>query len=219
MAVITRSVSLKAVASLAGLAAWLGGCAADSEPEPALKMMEQPFGVASCGEATADTLLQYPTGSGGGPSVMIGGTNPNGAGGTVSSADYDTCFRGYVIDIPNLSPIYAGLKTTPGGRDGRIVTRWRGPALDTQKKCEDAWSGAIVYKKVNGAWVDQAGVVSTFGRWSESASPHCVPPEFSSDVSGVVLESSASYRLAATMRPRYGSSILYTIGYGTVAPN
>lgn len=197
----------------------VGACASDAPPDENVRIDHQPFGVVSCSTATADVVLA----SSGGTDTIGGSPPPPAFGGlggqtspeSISPSSYNTCYRGFVVDIPNLNPIFGGARTTPGGRDGRIVTTWHGPTPTTQQACEAAWSGAVVYKWVGDAWVDQTGAVDDFGHW---VSGSCVPPGFASDLHGVVLEAHASYRLAATMRAAYGSSIRYPIGYSTQVP-
>lgn len=208
----------------------LGGCASDSPPDERPQVEQQPFGVSSCSTASADDILAITRGGSAG--IQVGGSDPpvGASGGTfplaggpptsierLSPSSYNTCFRSFVVDIPNLNPIFVGLKKTEHGRAGRIVATWHGPRPTTQQACESAWSGTIVYKQSGGAWLPLTSDVNHFGQW-QGGSTGCLLPGFASDSEGLVLEPNASYRLAVTMRRAYGSSVLYSIGYSTQVP-
>ena len=199
----------------------LVACASEPPLEGTPTATREAFGVSSCSTATADTQLAQVGGFG-----PLGGSAPPGAGGfgtggapssfeQTSPSTYNTCTRTYVIDIPNLNPIFSGTRKTPSGRDGRIRATWKGPLPFTQAACQALWTGAIVYKMVGGAWVSQTGQIDAYGEWGGDG---CVPPAFSSDLHGVVLEANAAYRLAVTMRSSFGSSTRYPIGYSTQVP-
>ncbi len=161
-----------AVAWFAGI----GGCSSMSEEDTV--PMSQPFGSASCGTATADV-------------VTTGFTR------LFSPSSYDTCFRGYVVDINNLA-----------STEKSIVATWHGPGLTTQTACEDAWGAAIFYKKVGGQWVDQTGTMEASGRWSSG----CAYPSIKSPT----LTPGQSYRVAATMRNRPWGGSLRSIEIETI---
>jgi hypothetical protein len=154
------------------LFAGTGACASTPSGED-VRALEQPFGSSSCSTATADVVTSGTTGS------------------LVSPASYDTCFRGYVVDVHNMG----------SGSSPRIAAYWNGPALTTQEACEQAWGAAIFYKQVSGAWVDQTGTIESSGAWSGSS---CRRPAIYSPT----LTPGASYRVAVTMRNRpWGGSL------------
>lgn len=156
---------------------------------------EQAFGSSSCGTAAAN----YAT---------TGFIDPA----HVSPSSYNTCYRGYVVDIGNLSASYVG----PGigdGSDAQIRAWWGAAAPTTQSSCEAAWGSAIFYKKVGSTWVDQTGPIDRYGTWHPAGmfNAYCDPPNISSLYGGLTLAAGASYRVAATMRTAYGGATLRSI--------
>lgn len=114
----------------------------------------------------------------------------------VTPQTYNTCFRGYVVDVL-------------GTRErATVAISWRDAVPTTQAACEKTWGAFIFYRKVGDTWVDQTGVAEGYGIWVNAARPFCSPPRFELGV-----EANQNYRVAATMRPRYGSSELRAIGY------
>jgi hypothetical protein len=192
---------------LFGLSAFgLAGCSAAGEGESlesgeASAQTEQAIGSVSCSTAAANQ-------------TFTGGISPT----HVSPSSYNTCFRGYVVDINNLSVTYTG--TLPAGADGydaNILVDWRGSVPTTQSACEASWASVIFYKNVNGSWVDQSGVLQAYGEWFPGGgglAASCMPPSIST-LGSVTLQTGASYRVAATMRTSYGGSTLRSIGIAT----
>ena len=184
----------------------LAGCSATGEGEniesgEGTAQTEQAIGSASCSTAAANQ-------------TFTGGINPT----HVSPSSYDTCFRGYVVDVNNLSVTYTGV-LPPGadGYDANILVDWQGPVPTTQAACEAAWASAIFYKNVGGSWVDQSGVLNAYGEWFPGGGglvAYCIPPSIST-LDSVTLQTGASYRVAATMRTSYGGSTLRAIGIRT----
>lgn len=145
--------------------------------------VEQAFGASSCGTATADRVFEW---------HIFGGL------GHKSPSSYDTCFRGYVVDVAGLLP----------SKDLSAV--WDGPPLTSQAACEASWGAAVFYKKVGGSWVAQS-TLERYGRWLRDGDGtyFCAEP-------ALVLanpEAYADWRIAATMRTRYGGSILRPIWF------
>lgn len=185
----------------------LAGCSAAGEGESAesaegTAQTEQALGSVSCSTAAADQ-------------TFTGGISPT----HVSPSSYNTCFRGYVVDINNLSVSYTGV-LPPGasGHDANIAVDWRGAVPTTQAACEAAWGSAIFYKKVGGTWVDQSGVLNAYGQWNPGGGglvAYCSPPSLST-LGSVTLQTGAAYRVAATMRTSYGGSTLREIGFTTL---
>ncbi|HET9958347.1 MAG TPA: hypothetical protein VFQ61_27820 [Polyangiaceae bacterium] len=160
---------------------------------------EEALGSVSCSTATADKTLD-------------GSADPT----HVSPSTYNTCYRGYVVDINNLSVSYTGVKSASSGYDAHISVDWKGPVPTTKSACESAWGSAIFYKKVGGSWVDQSGVLQAYGEWQDRGDlvSFCSPPSITTlDV--LTLEAGASYRVAATMRTTYGGSTLRALGVTT----
>ncbi|HYQ42039.1 MAG TPA: hypothetical protein VER11_08725 [Polyangiaceae bacterium] len=184
----------------------LAGCSAAGEAESAengegTAQTEQAIGSVSCSTAAADQ-------------TFTGGINPT----HVSPSSYNTCFRGYVVDVNNLSVTYTGvLPAGDDGYDANILVDWRGAVPTTQAACEAAWASAIFYKKVGGSWVDQSGVLQAYGEWNPGGgglAASCNPPSIST-LGSVTLQAGASYRVAATMRTSYGGATLRAIGITT----
>lgn len=183
------SVQKGLVLSLAvGLLAMTGCSGESAVSEENVASVEQAFGSSSCGTAAADQTFT---------------SSINLASGYTSPSSYNTCYRGYVVDVNALSSLY----------DWYLRARWAGPELTTQASCEQAWGSAIFYKKVNGVWVDQSGVVQAYGQWFPAAGgliAHCEPPDL-----GFTPQAGADWRIAATMRTQYGGSTLRAIWFQT----
>lgn len=190
-----------------GFAAFtLAGCSAAGEAESAenaegTAQTTQAIGSASCSTAAADQTFS-------------GGIDPT----HVSPSSYNTCFRGYVVDVNDLSVSYTGvLPAGASGYDANILVDWRGAVPTTKAACEAAWASVIFYKKVGGSWVDQSGVLNAYGEWFPGGgglAASCSPPSIST-LGSVTLQAGSSYRVAATMRTSYGGATLRAIGIKT----
>jgi hypothetical protein len=192
----------------AGALLALGACSSVED----VGSVEQPFGLTSCATATADQTFSGglpPFGPvGGGASTPLGYRH-------VSPSSYNTCFRGYVVDVNNLANAHTG--PTSDGMPAQFRVSWDsplgigggspGPVPNTQTACEHAWGSAIFYKKVGSAWSAQGSPLEAHGTW---ASGRCTPPSISSD-SVLTLATGDSYRIAGTMRNVSGGSILKPI--------
>jgi hypothetical protein len=175
---MARAVTVAALAlSVGGVSA----CSAELSAEDNLGELSQAFGSSSCGTALADRLYAQDI------------ANPP----AFSPTTYNTCYKGYVVDVEFLNAAYAGTLSS-------LDVSWNGAPPQTQAACEAAWGAAIYYKKIGGVWVDQTGLVQNYGFWDGSFG-FCLTPVVSSD--GLLdLEAGATYRIAGTMRPSYGSS-------------
>jgi hypothetical protein len=159
------------VKRFAASVAWLlgvGGCAGPT-PQENFDSLNEPFGSVSCASATADDVR---TGS------ITALETPS---------TYNTCFRGYVVDLNNVSG------------PGSVRVAWD-DSPPPSRACERTWGAAILYKKVSGAWVDQTGVLQDYGIWQ---SPTCFTPRIQTSS---ILTVGESYRIAVTMRDVYGGS-------------
>ena len=187
----------------------LGACSSGEDVDS----LEQPFGWKSCGTATANATF-----SEGFPLVGAGG----GSGGPppaylhISPSSYNTCFRGYVVDVNNVTNAHPG--PTSDGSPAQFRLYWgaasgigggSGDEIGTQTACENAWGSAIFYKKVGSAWSAQGSPLEANGTW---ASGRCTPPSISSQ-SVLTLAAGDSYRIAGTMRNVSGGSILHRITF------
>jgi hypothetical protein len=187
----------------------LGACSSVED----VGSVEQPFGWQSCSTATADATF-----SGGFPLIGGGGIPnlPPPEYEHVSPSSYNTCFRGYVVDVNDLADAHTG--TASDGTPAHFRLNWlRSPSesggassdLSTQTACESAWGSAIFYKKVGSAWSVQGSMLEAYGTW---ASGHCTAPTISSE-SVLTLATGNSYRIAGTMRKVYGGSSLRSIKF------
>lgn len=181
--------------AVVGLAVVAAGCSGATPEEEGVESVHQPFGSSSCGTAAANHSVS-------------GAVDPK----HISPSSYNTCYRGYVVDINNLSSSYTGLGGG-GGWNSHISVTWEGAIPTTQAACESAWGAAVFYKLVGGAWVDQTGQIDVYGIWHPPGglTAWCEVPEIST-LGGVTLAAGASYRVAATMRSSYGSATLRPIG-------
>jgi hypothetical protein len=201
---VSTKMSLWAATFLA-----LGACSSVEDVDS----LEQPFGWSSCGTATANATF-----SGGLPLLGAGGGGgaPPAAYLHISPSSYNTCFRGYVVDVNDLTNSHTG--PTSDGSPAQFRVSWgaasgvgggSGDGLDTQTACENAWGSAIFYKKVGSAWSAQGAALEANGTWT---SGHCTPPSISSQ-SVLTLAAGDSYRIAGTMRTVRGGSILHPIKF------
>lgn len=169
------------------------GCSGESsvvEEEEVVGSVEQAFGSSSCGTT--------------GNNASFTGTI-NLSSGHTSPSTYNNCFRGYVVDINSLSFPY----------NWDLRARWAGSQITTQAACEQSWGAAIFYKKVNGTWVDQTGVLESYGQWFPASGPfaaYCLMPDV--HYPGTA-QSGADWRIAATMRTQYGGATLRPIFFQT----
>lgn len=175
--------------------------AGDLAPEADVDGIEQLLGSASCAAATANLALS-------------GAIDPEES----SPAQYDNCFRSYVVDVFDYLPSYT--EPLPPGVDGslpQIQVVWASAPPTTKTACENAWGAAILYKWVGpwigGHWEDITGVVEQYGLWDDWGSGFCFVPLLVLPGWTPPLEPWASYRIAATMRTRYGGSTLRQIEF------
>jgi len=61
----------------------------------------------------------------------------------VTPRSYNTCYKGYVIDISNLDPAYAGSGSTA---DAKISVSWADTAITSQTVCEANQVAALFYE-------------------------------------------------------------------------
>ena len=180
-----------------GLAWALSGCSGALPEDENLDAVSQAFGSSSCGSAAADQTFS-------------GQIDPM----VVSPSTYNTCYKGYVVDVNNLSARYTGFGSG-GGYHAHFSVTWQGTIPTTQAACEAAWSRAIFYEKVGGAWVDQTGNIDAYGTWLGIFG--CQPPDVTT-LGALTPVSGASYRIAATMRTSYAGSNLRAMGFKTQKP-
>jgi len=160
----------------------LAGCSAEVvEVEDDLASIEQPFGVSSCSTADADAVFS--------------GEIPW----TTTWRSYNTCYRGYVIDLYNASSL----------SDHEVRFDWADTVPTTQSACEASWARVIVYNRTDGYWVERQ-TIDEYGWWNPAAGT-CVPPSI---LSGY-LSPGKYYRFAVTMRSSYGSAYTRKFRYSS----
>jgi hypothetical protein len=144
------------------------------------------FSQSSCGTATADQ-------------TFTGKVDPP----HISPRSYNTCFKGYVVDINNLLSTYTGTGTVI---NARIAAHWADDPITDQTECESSELRGIFYKKVSGSWVVQEDD-HVMGTWVAPFGGQCT---FEVNLMGMTAGS--SYRVAATARTPGGSTRKVSIG-------
>lgn len=131
----------------------------------------QPFSVSSCASATADA------------------TNSFGLYQT-SPSSYDTCYKGYVVDLLDFSG-------NSYWNAGTYVT-WAAAHATNQADCEDEWMRVILYDK-SGSTYTHIDTIDANGSWFVGS---CQLGIVITDY----LEQGEDYRIAVTARPEHSSS-------------
>lgn len=170
-----------------------------SEP---ISAIEAAFSQSACASVTANE-------------TFTGGIDPS----IVTPRTYNTCTKGYVVDIYDLDDVY----TWPGNTaDGRIEISYADDALTDQATCEATELRMIVYRCYGGGATSTTGSLhctvlddqSSYGSWAYIfGTGQCFlgPLSFSGVSPGL------SYRVAATARNPSGSTRKLSIGtYGPI---
>lgn len=112
--------------------------------------VESAFSEPACTTATADRTYN-------------GGADPA----FVSPATYSNprCGKSEVVDIWTYSATYAGPPAGGGFSDGHTIVHSSSALPATQTACESLWLGALLYRRQNGAWVQQK-LGQSFGSWT-----------------------------------------------------
>jgi hypothetical protein len=135
----------------------------------------------------------------------------------VSPRSYNNCFKSYVVDIFDLSGDYTG-PGAGGGQDAHLQVSWADTVPSNRADCEAISGGAIFYRRIDDAWVDQTGQLVSTGTFIETGPPlnlaFCVPP----GVQFFDIEPGESYRVAATMRLDTPANPTRRVSVETVAP-
>jgi hypothetical protein len=177
------------------------GCSDPSaDSSEAISTIEAAFSQSTCATAAADQTFS-------------GGIDPA----IVSPRTYNTCYKGYVVDIENLDAAYTG----PGELfDGGIWVSYADTTITDQATCEATRLRAIFYRyydpsntSTNGIgsdWVVLDDEGASYGRWALGG--NCVLEQsFTEVVPGL------SYRVAATARTSSDATRKVRIGtYGPV---
>jgi len=129
--------------------------------------------------------------------TFTGGINPS----IVTPRAYNTCYKGYVVDIDDLDPVYAG---SGNALDGRIELSYADNAITDQATCEATELRMIVYRCLGGGATSTTGPHEcyalddqrSYGSWiSIFGTGQCVLNRSFSELSP-----GTSYRVAATAR-------------------
>ncbi|HEU5075974.1 MAG TPA: hypothetical protein VFU02_17390 [Polyangiaceae bacterium] len=164
--------------------AFSAGCGDPSaESSEAISTIEAAFAQSSCATAAADQ-------------TFTGGIDPS----IVSPTTYNTCYKGYVVDIHNLNAVYTGPGDTA---DGRIEVSYADAAITNQATCEATLLRTIVYNCVGPGATSTTGPhecfvlddQASYGTWQSVFSGQCL---LGYDFSGVF--AGGSFRVAATAR-------------------
>jgi hypothetical protein len=141
------------------------------------------FSKSSCAEADADQTYQ-------------GGRYPE----KVSPRSYNTCFKGYVVDIEDVDRTFTG-EGSPDV-DGYVRIAYADSTITSQSKCESIELRVVVYwgKLSNGNWdkgqSHDSG--SRYGRWTYNALFQQYECELDYSIYG--LQTGHDYRFAMTSR-------------------
>jgi hypothetical protein len=110
--------------SLAGLAVSATGCGTNASESIGSSRLA--FTVESCASADADQ-------------IFTGKLDPA----FVTPRSYNTCYKGYVVDIENLAPTYTG---SGNAMDANIAVQWADTPITSQTACENTRVVAVFYE-------------------------------------------------------------------------
>jgi hypothetical protein len=156
----------------------------DPDETETIAEVEAAFTVSSCGSAAADQ-------------TFTGGIDPS----IVTPRSYNTCYKGYVVDINQLAPEYTG---DGNALDGRIEVSYADTAITDQATCEATTLRAVLYHCYGPAATSTTGPAGCFALEDRSADGvwmsifgggQCLLGHSFEDVFAGV-----SYRVAATAR-------------------
>jgi len=163
-----------------------------SEDAGGFRQIEQKFSIESCAEASADQ-------------TFTGKIVPK----HVSPRSYDTCYKGYVVDLENIAANMTG-PGVGGGSPARIVVGYADSTITSKSTCEDTELRVVVYTNQlsNGDWDDNDGVYDAkkFGSWVSElvgigANGEPITEKvcaLSTNITG--MSAGSSYRMAVTSR-------------------
>ena len=112
------------MASVVGCAVFATGCGTNESED--IGSSQAALSESSCASVTADQTFS-------------GKIDPA----FVTPRSYSTCYKGYVIDISNLDPAYAGSGETA---DAKISVSWADTAITSQTVCEVSQVAALFYE-------------------------------------------------------------------------
>lgn len=144
------------------------------------------FSVSSCASATEDASFN-------------GKIDPP----HISPRSYNTCYKGYVVDIDELQAAYTGNGSV---LNARIAVQWADTPITNQADCEASEMRGLFYKRQSGSWVLQKDQ-SINGTWVAPFGGSCT---FEVNLMGMTAGS--TYRVAATARTPGGSTRKVSIG-------
>ena len=185
------------MASVAGVAVFATGCGADESDS--IGSTEAAFTVHDCAMGPPNE-------------AFVGKIDPA----LVSPRSYNSCYKGYIVDIENLHEDYSG---SGGLSDSRISIAYADTPITDQATCEGTKLVAVFYEGWSGGVSAVSGGVTTggfesgwdpittesaFGSWFQG---HCyMGVELSPLVAG------KDYRVAATVRTPSNATRKLTMG-------
>lgn len=190
------------VGAVAALAVFTGGCseggtaAADGVPETEpIDSVQAEISETECDEVAADQ-------------EFYDKIDPP----FVTPQAYDTCNKGYVVDVNVLSPEYAGGGTFS---DSKFTVKWADAPVTTPNRCELTRITAIFYESAQGLasstgqFLDWYPVKSEtrYGVWTDACGGSCVL-----DVSMNLPEPGKTYRIAVSGRSDHQRTRKVSIG-------
>ena len=165
--------------------AFTTGCGdPSSDGSEAISTIEAAFSQSSCATVTANQ-------------TFTGGIDPS----IVTPRTYNTCSKGYVVDIYDLDAVYTG---HGNALDGRIEISYADNAITDQATCEATELRMIVYRCVGGGATSTTGPQEctvlddqrSYGTWTSIfGTGQCLLNRSFSEVSA-----GSSYRVAVTAR-------------------
>lgn len=178
--------------------AFTTGCGDPSaDGSEAISTIEAAFSQSSCASVTANQ-------------AFTGGIDPS----IVTPRTYNTCTKGYVVDIYDLDAVYTG---HGNAYDGRIEMSYADNAITDQATCEATELHMIVYNCAGGAATSttgpqHCGVVDdrqSYGSWAYIfGTGQC----FLTPLDYTLVSSGVSYRVAGTARNPLGYTRKISIG-------
>jgi hypothetical protein len=173
-------------------------CGTDATSSESIEVVQEELAQGTCAQAPADV-------------VRSNQIDPP----LVSPQSYNTCYKGYIVDVDDLSPTYTGSGNV---RDAMIAVEYADTPITSQTTCEDTLVRAIFYKEylntstsTGGGGVPEWQVVkdaATFGTWTSVFGTGVC----NIGVNLMGLQAGATYRVAATARTPSNATRKVSIG-------
>ena len=167
------------------LATTAAACGTDGGTTEPTGVSQAAFGVEPCALASPDKVFAH----------KIDPVH-------VSPRSYDTCYKGYVVDITDLDEAYTGSGTA---RDARIAVKYADTAITSKATCEASKIMTAYYVASSGGGASTNGGLpggwtilsheTQYGLWSSSSGGSC-----SLEKNFMGMSPGLTFRIAATAR-------------------